>query len=186
MDDCIIISNINDFMFCPVSIYFHNLYGYQDGILYKRVAQIKGQNIHETIDNNKYSTKKNIITSLTVYSEKYNVVGKIDIYDGEKNILIERKSKVKNIFDGMIFQLYAQYFCMIEMGFKVEKLQIRSIQDNKVYNIKLPENDELMYKKFEETLYSIRAFDMESFEQKSPNKCYNCIYEPACDRGVLC
>ena len=27
MDDIILISNLNDFIFCPVSIYFHKLYG---------------------------------------------------------------------------------------------------------------------------------------------------------------
>ena len=27
MEDLIIISNLNDFIFCPASIYFHKLYG---------------------------------------------------------------------------------------------------------------------------------------------------------------
>ena len=30
MEDLILISNLNDFIFCPVSIYFHKLYGNQD------------------------------------------------------------------------------------------------------------------------------------------------------------
>lgn len=30
MDDLIIISNLNDFIFCPASIYFHKLYGSMD------------------------------------------------------------------------------------------------------------------------------------------------------------
>lgn len=30
MDDVIIISNLNDFIFCPASIYFHKLYGSED------------------------------------------------------------------------------------------------------------------------------------------------------------
>ena len=30
MENPIIISNLNDFIFCPASIYFHNIYGQQD------------------------------------------------------------------------------------------------------------------------------------------------------------
>ena len=40
MEDLIIISNLNDFIFCPVSIYFHKLYGSQDNLLYQSSAQI--------------------------------------------------------------------------------------------------------------------------------------------------
>ena len=42
MDDCIIISNLNDFVFCPASIYFHNLYGSQDVMTYQNSSQING------------------------------------------------------------------------------------------------------------------------------------------------
>lgn len=137
MENAIKISNLNDYIFCPISIYFHNLYGDMDTIMYQMDYQIKGKFAHKTIDSNTYSTRKDVITSLDVYSEKYNLTGKIDIYDKSKMILIERKNKISEIYDGYIFQLYAQYFCMIEMGYKVEKLQIYSISDNKKYDIKL-------------------------------------------------
>lgn len=39
MDDLIIISNLNDFIFCPASIYFHKLYGSEDTIMYQSKAQ---------------------------------------------------------------------------------------------------------------------------------------------------
>lgn len=35
MDDTIIISNLNDFIFCPASIYFHKLYGSEDKLMYQ-------------------------------------------------------------------------------------------------------------------------------------------------------
>lgn len=38
MDDLIIISNLNDFIFCPASIYFHKLYGSEDTIMYQSKA----------------------------------------------------------------------------------------------------------------------------------------------------
>lgn len=37
MDDIIIISNLNDFIFCLASIYFHKLYGSQDNLTYHAV-----------------------------------------------------------------------------------------------------------------------------------------------------
>lgn len=97
MDDCIIISNLNDFIFCPVSIYFHNLYGDQDVLTYQSSCQINGSNAHEAVDKGNYSGKKNILTAVEVYSEKYNLVGKIDIYDADKRILTERKRQIKTI-----------------------------------------------------------------------------------------
>lgn len=72
MDDVIIISNLNDFIFCPASIYFHKLYGSEDNLMYQSSYQINGSKAHEAVDNNSYSTRKNIITSLEVYSDKYS------------------------------------------------------------------------------------------------------------------
>ncbi len=92
MDDIIIISNLNDFIFCPASIYFHKLYGSQDNLTYQSSYQINGSKAHESVDNRSYSTKKSIITALDVYSDKYKLSGKIDIYDMEKQLLVERKN----------------------------------------------------------------------------------------------
>lgn len=185
MENAIKISNLNDYIFCPISIYFHNLYGDMDTIMYQMDYQIKGKFAHKTIDSNTYSTRKDVITSLDVYSEKYNLTGKIDIYDKSKMILIERKNKVSEIYDGYIFQLYAQYFCMIEMGYNVEKLQIYSISDNKKYDIKLPKDDVEMFSKFEEIVNNINSFEMGKYFPNNKNKCEKCIYSFSCDRSLL-
>lgn len=97
MDDIIIISNLNDFIFCPASIYFHKLYGSQDNLTYQSSYQINGSRAHESVDNSSYSTKKSIITALDVYSDKYKLSGKIDIYDMEKQLLVERKKHISKI-----------------------------------------------------------------------------------------
>lgn len=47
MDDIIIISNLNDFIFCPASIYFHKLYGSEDVLMYQSSYQIDGTKAHE-------------------------------------------------------------------------------------------------------------------------------------------
>lgn len=144
MDDIIIISNLNDFIFCPASIYFHKLYGSQDNLTYQSSYQINGSRAHESVDNSSYSTKKSIITALDVYSDKYKLSGKIDIYDMEKQLLVERKKHISKIYDGYVFQLYAQYYALTEMGYAVQKLEIRSLDDNKKYKINLPDEDLLM------------------------------------------
>ena len=66
MNDAIIITNLNDFTFCPVSIYFHNLYGSPANILYQSKAQINGTNAHKTVDNNSYSMRKEILTGARI------------------------------------------------------------------------------------------------------------------------
>ena len=43
MEDLILISNLNDFIFCPVSIYFHKLYGNQDNLTYFDNVQWNGR-----------------------------------------------------------------------------------------------------------------------------------------------
>jgi CRISPR-associated protein Cas4 len=185
MDDYIIISNLNDFIFCPASIYFHNLYGSMNTMLYQTSSQINGTSAHETVDSGKYASPKNVLTAIEVYSEKYNIVGKIDIYDSDTKTLTERKRQIKTIYDGYVFQLYAQYFAMQEMGYDVNKLRFYSMVDNKSYTIDLPEDNPKMLEKFEETIENIKNFDMDKFVQDNVEKCKNCIYEPACDRGLI-
>ena len=99
MDDIIKISNINDFIFCPASIYFHNLYGNENKLMFQSKYQLNGTKAHETVDENKYSTKAEIITALDVYSEQYRIIGKIDIFDKKKKLLVERKKHIKEIYD---------------------------------------------------------------------------------------
>ena len=185
MDDLIIISNLNDFIFCPASIYFHKLYGSEDTIMYQSKAQLDGTKAHEKIDNGTYSTRKNILMAIDVYSEKYGVIGKIDMYDENKKLLVERKKHVNKIYDGYVFQLYAQYFSLAEMGYKVKKIRLYSYTDNKLYPQLLPEENKEMLEKFERTIKAIRNFSFDDFHQDNCAKCKRCIYEPACDRSLL-
>ena len=180
----ILITQLNDFIFCPASIYFHMLDGETERMLYQSDSQIKGSNAHIAIDTGSYSSRKNILMGLNVYCEEFGLIGKIDIYDTDKKCLTERKRAVKKIYDGYIFQVYAQCFALREMGYAVEKIVIHSLIDNKNYIIPLPENDRDMQERFKKTVSDIREFKLEEFEQTNQAKCRNCIYEPACDRGV--
>lgn len=186
MEDVILLSQLNDFIFCPVSIYFHNLYGPDiEKSLYQGKAQIAGTKAHETIDEKRYSKSNHIIMGMDVFCEKYRLSGKIDMLDLRTGCLTERKKRVKEIYDGYIFQLYGQYFSMKEMGYNVKTLRIYSMDDQRKYDIPLPEENTEMLLKFEQTINNMRNFKLSGFTQDNPLKCRNCIYEPACDRGLI-
>ncbi len=179
------ITSLNDFIFCPVSIYFHNLDHNADNMTFQCGDQLNGKAAHETVDNCTYSTRSDILTGISVYSEKYGLHGKIDMLDTQKNMLTERKKHIKTVFDGYVFQLYAQYFALTEMGYVVEQIRLYSMDDNKLYPVRLPYEDKEMLLRFENTIYEINTFRFEYFSQKDRSKCLRCIYEPLCSFSVL-
>ena len=186
MEGYISISYLNDFIFCPRSIYFHNLYKSFDTSMYHESVQVKGRIAHKNIDEKKYSTKKNIIQGITVFSFKYSLCGRIDLFDKDQGLLTERKKKVHKIYDGFVFQVYAQYYCLIEMGYKVKKLCIYSLDDNKKHKIPLPKENKEMDLKFKKLVDEIKSYDLEKEFHPIASKCNNCIYKNLCDRSVAC
>ncbi len=186
MEETILISYLNDFIFCPVSIYFHKLYGTVEKSVYQTTKQSSGTNAHKTIDQKLYSDKKTILQGIDVFCSEFNIVGKIDTFDTETGILTERKNKIAKIYDGYVFQLYAQYYALIEMGYEVKRIRFHSIKDNKNYEIKLPKEDKEMDNKFRKLIKDIHDFDIHTFKAQNIEKCKNCIYEPSCDRSLLC
>ncbi len=185
MEHPILITWLNDYAFCPVSIYFHNLYGEKDSISYQDTQQINGTDAHKAVDGGNYSTRTSILCGISVFCEKYNLIGKIDIFNTVSGELCERKKHVTTVYDGYVFQLYGQYFSLKEIGFSVKSLTIRSLDDNKSYSVCLPENDFEMFGKFEKTIDEINNFDILSFKQSNRKKCERCIYEPLCDSSLL-
>lgn len=185
MDDLIPISFLNDFIFCPVSIYFHQLYGSQERLTYQCSDQINGTAAHKTVDSSTYSTRKNVLQGISVYSEKLHLIGKTDIFYKDTGILVERKKRIKTIYDGYVFQIYAQCYCLREMGYTVSGLKLYSMDDNKTFAVPLPENDSEMNNNFLNVIHQIKTFMLENFQQNNIEKCRHCIYEPACDRSLL-
>lgn len=184
MDQYIRISSLNDFIFCPYSIYFHNLYENYEKQLYQDTPQINGTLNHSLIDSGNYSTSKDILQWTAVFSEKYGLIGKIDCFHIAKKSLIERKSHISEVYLGMKYQLYAQYFCLTEMGYEVEKLKLYSLDDNKVYEIPLPNKEEIQT--FEALLEEYKRFDPRNSDFKPQlDKCQNCIYAELCDHSLV-
>lgn len=179
MDSYIQISKLNDFIFCPRSLYFHSLYDNFSSATFHRPAQTAGKIVHEAIDGGYYSSAKRYLQSLEVWSEHYGLAGKIDVYDVQEKMLIERKNKVKVIYDGYRYQLYAQLFCLQEMGYQINALRIHSLTDNKRHAVPLPTESDIS--EFEKLVNSIREFDItKSSPLINSAKCEQCVYKPLC------
>lgn len=176
------ISILNDFVFCPYSIYFHNLYSKHDAVIFHDIPQTEGKLAHATVESKNYSNRKKIYQGMEVFSEKYGLYGKIDLYDAENQILTERKKYIKNIYDGYVFQLFAQYFSLTEMGYSVKKMLLYCMTRNKKYPVPLPSENLVMLRKFENLIEKIRTFDLlRTPVPLNRNKCEKCIYHNICD-----
>lgn len=144
MEQYIQISTINDFLYSPQSLYLHSIYQSFHIDIYHSQYQTNGKGHHKTLDEKTYSGAQRYIQAIPVYSEEYHIIGKIDLYDIKTQTLIERKAKIKNIYSGHKYQLYAQMFCLQEMGYIVKKLKVHSIEDNKRYTIDLPTPEDIV------------------------------------------
>ena len=68
-EDYISISTLNDFIFCPYSIYLHNVYMESDEGLYHATPQTRGRNAHDAVDTKKASNREDVLQSLPVQSK---------------------------------------------------------------------------------------------------------------------
>lgn len=180
MENILTITQLNDFIFCPRSLYYNGIYrNNTDTSIYHSKPQTTGLASHNSIDNATYSSRKDVLMGTMVYCEKYNLLGRIDIFDISSGILTERKHSITAIYDGFKYQLYAQYFALTEMGYCVKKLQLYSQKDNKIYSVPLPSSDD--EQRIEQLLINMRNWKLESIPIINPNKCKNCIYSSLCD-----
>ncbi len=180
MIDYIHISTLNDFIFCPYSIYLHNVYMSTEQELYQAAPQVRGSLAHEATDHKTSSTQKDDILALPVFSERFHLMGKIDLYKQKEKKLIERKYQLKKIYQGQIYQLWAQYFCLKEMGYEVESIAFYEISTNKTIPIPLPTlEDELHFEAFINKFFN---YEPSEIITTHPNKCQHCIYCNLCDK----
>ncbi len=152
--------------------------------MYQQKPQIAGKAAHRTIDTEGYSTRKEVLQGVDIYCEQYRLCGKIDIFDAKKGVLTERKRHIKTIYDGYVFQVYAHYYGLTEMGYQVNKIVLYDMTANKTYPVLLPDENPDMKKKFEDLIESVNSYRMDDpgFEP-NPEKCRQCIYANLCDYG---
>jgi len=151
-----------------------------DEDLVHATPQTQGKAAHEAIDEKKYSTRKDEITALSVYSNELGIIGKIDLYKGNEKALIERKYLLHTIYQGQIYQLWAQYYCMTEMGYEVKHLSFYSISTNTKYPIDVP--DENGKQELVDFITRFKQFDPTKPIHTNINKCAHCIYCNLCDK----
>ncbi len=182
MEELIPFTMLNDFIFCPASIYFHKMYDGVENLLFTGEKQLSGKAAHKKIDDDEWS-QSDVICARMFESTQYGLYGKIDKYYPKTKTLVESKAKITSIYDGYIFQLYAQCFACRDSGLDVEKIELYSIKDNKKHPVALPEDDPEMLSRFERLVEEIHTFRVESFRQTNSTKCDNCIYSNACAWG---
>ncbi len=180
MESYLMITQINDFIFCPRSIFFHNVFSENfDPSVFRETPQKVGTAVHRAVDEQRYSSRSDILQGITVYSEKYNLLGRIDIFDTASGQLTERKFSVTAVYPGFRYQLYAQYFALTEMGWNVRSLRLYSSKDNKCWPIPLPGPDEI--NAFEHTMADIADYSLDQPFRPNPAKCAHCNYRSLCD-----
>lgn len=180
MEHYLAITTLNDFIFCPYSIYLHQIYDFNKEETYHDEYQSKGKRLHDFIDNNKdVESWKNAY----VYSEKFGIYGKIDDYNPATKELIEYKSTIAIAFKGYYYQIWAQYLCMTEMGVKIEKMAFFDFKQNQKIEIPIPSQSDV-----EELLIHIKKvqrFDFNIEINVNPNKCKHCIYNNLCEKSTF-
>lgn len=173
------VSYLNDFIFCPYSVYLHQIYDKNNETIYSAKPQKTGKYAHDKEELINVSDT-NIIKNKWIVSLKLGVYGKIDRYCIFDKTLIEGKYDVKKIYRGYFYQIWCYYFGMTEMGYTIHKLYIESLKDRDLYPIALPGIDE-----FNELQSHIKKIAWYDFEQDiTPNieKCIRCIYASLCDK----
>ena len=148
--------------------------------LYHATPQTRGRIAHESVDTKTASNKKTDLQSLPVYSAKFKLMGKVDIFKQKEKLLIERKYNLKQIFQGQIYQLWAQYLCLQEMGYEVEQIAFYETSTNKTIPIRLPTEKDIQ--DFESFIRGFRRFNPTDKLHTNPNKCKHCIYCNLCDK----
>ena len=179
IDNYINITTLNDFLFCPYSIYLHNAFMDMDGDVFVAKPQVRGKAAHKEIDERTLSVEPDDVQSLKVFSIELGLVGVIDLYRKNERHLIEFKYKVgDSLFLGQKAQLWAQYFCLSEMGSQVEKISVYEKSTGIFHDVKIPAND--VKQILTDLIRKFREFDFSQPMEVSTKKCTYCIYCNLC------
>lgn len=181
METFLPITYLNDFVFCPYSIYLHQVFDNSKEIVYTAKPQQTGKSAHNVIDTHKKPKKVNqTLKGIYVISKKLGVYGKIDTIYLKDQKLVESKYAISTIYRGYYYQIWAQYFALVEMGFTVRQLCFYSMKDKKTYEVNLPQEKEFL--ELRDHIRKIARFDFESDFIINPTKCKHCIYASLCDK----
>lgn len=155
-----------------------------DDSVYKAEHLYKGSAVHKPVDEKKADNRKGVLQAFPVYSERLGLVGKIDTFNVETGELIERKTKVDKIYPRHIYQLWAQWFCLEEMGYDVKKLSLYDYTHNKKHNVEIPSKQE--QHDFFSFIEAMKAYNpSEDLIEMNEQKCRFCIFTNLCDKTTV-
>lgn len=178
MDGYISFSQLNDFIYSPMSLYLHECYKAYNTNLYNDTPQALGIQAHEAIDQHKYK-KRDWITSMWLCSATLRLYGKTDLYNQKSGELVERKRLIKYIYEGYKMQVWAQYYCLQEMGYKVNSIYLHSLVDNTRYDLGIPTKKDL--ESLKELISRMQNYQPQFEELIDPrNKSLISIYKHLC------
>lgn len=184
METYLPITYLNDFVFCPYSIYLHQVFDNNAEDLYSANPQQRGKAAHFDIDvfeQEEKAPEKETLKGAYVISNKLGVYGKIDTLFVEEKRLVESKYEIKTLYRGYYYQLWCHYYALTEMGYAIEILQFFSIKDQRTFDIGIPTEED--YKELKNHIKKIAWFNFESAINVNPEKCKRCIYASLCDKA---
>ena len=150
-----------------------------DGDVYTAVPQVRGCNAHKEVDNRTFSVDKDDVQNLKVWSETLELVGVIDLYRKAERHLVEFKYRVaETLFLGQKVQLWAQYYCLSEMEYVVEKISVYETSTGKYHDVPLPGDEDKNV--LQDLISRFRNFDLAQPYDINPKKCTHCIYCNLC------
>lgn len=188
METYLPITYLNDFVFCPYSIYLHQVFDGNEEEVYSARPQQFGKSAHSDIDSfeeTKVSkkTENKVLKGIYVISNKLGVYGKIDTLFVKQKKLVESKYQIKILYRGYYYQLWAQYFALKEMGFEVNEILFHSIKDRQDFPVSIPDKSD--EEELRNHIRKIARFDFEAELIVNPVKCSHCIYAALCDKTQI-
>lgn len=177
------ISYLNDFVFCPYSVYLHQVFDKNSDDLFSALPQQRGKTAHWDIDQFETKELREVLKGAFIISKRLGIFGKIDTFYVLDKKLVESKYEIKTIYKGYLYQLWCQYFALIEMGYEVQFIHLYSIKNNKTIVVDIPGVSE--FTELQNNIRNIAWFDFEKAITPSKEKCIRCVYASLCDKTEL-
>ncbi len=181
METFLPLSYLNDFIFCPYSIYLHQVFDNTKEEVYSAQPQQKGKSQHQIKEQIELADNKvKVLSEIYVISNTLGVYGKIDQYYPTEKKLIERKYSITTIYRGYYYQLWSQYIALQEMGFEVKSIYFQTIKNNQTIAVNLPTKRDI--EELKNHIKKIARYDFNQNINVNPEKCKRCIYAALCDK----
>ena len=181
MEEYIPITHLNDFLFCPYSIYLHNVYQGAEDQAVKAAPQLSGTKAHKRKEES--TPDGALMLSMPVLSEELGIYGIIDEYDPLGGVLTEYKNHINKVFEGQLVQVQSQAICLAEMEYTLKALRLADLSTGRTVPVRLP--TEADRQRIKELIGRYKSWSPENRLEVNPAKCRKCIYSALCDKSDM-